>query len=178
MFIDGVKNLIKQEMNHFIVDGIKYEKIGDAYFYEQELFDDNELIGYIGENMLAVEKSVYDHVVWDSCREEKMAAAFESNREVKVYAKLPSWFKIDTPLGSYNPDWAVLWKLEGQEERLYFVVETKGSIFKDARRGSENKKTDCGEAHFTALGTVSDYMIADSYETFKTKALATHTKNT
>ncbi len=178
MFIDGVKNLIKQVMSHFIVDGIKYEKIGDACFYEQELFDDKELTGYINKNMLAVEKSAYDHVVWDSSVEEKMAAEFEARDEVKVYAKLPSWFKIDTPLGSYNPDWAVLWKTEEQEERLYFIVETKGSNSKYDMSDLERGKTDCGEAHFIALGTVSRYMIANDYKTFEDKAFATHTKTT
>ena len=69
---------------------------------------------------------------------------------MKVYAKLPGWFKVPTPLGSYNPDWAVLIENEGAE-RLYFVVETKGSLFNDDLRGTEGAKIDCGRAHFRAV---------------------------
>ena len=107
-FIDEATNIIKLVMRRFIVDGIKYQKIGDEHFYCQELFQDKELKGYLGKNMLKSEKSVYDHVVYDSDVEHDFAEAFEKSEEVKVYAKLPDWFKIDTPLGTYNPDWAVL----------------------------------------------------------------------
>src|SRR3546814_15492674 len=72
------------------------------------------------------------------------------NEAVKVYAKLPGWFKVPTPLGTYNPDWAVLVQMDG-EERLYFVVETKGSLFADDLRDNEAAKIACGEAHFKAL---------------------------
>ena len=69
---------------------------------------------------------------------------------MKVYAKLPGWFKVPTPLGTYNPDWAVLVEIDGAE-RLYFVVETKASLFKDDLRDKEAAKIKCGEAHFEAL---------------------------
>ncbi len=71
--------------------------------------------------------------------------------EIKVYAKLPAWFKVPTPLGTYNPDWAVLVEVSG-EERIYFVVETKGSLFTDDLRDLERAKIECGRAHFKALG--------------------------
>ena len=74
----------------------------------------------------------------------------EKNKAVKVYAKLPGWFKVPTPLGTYDPDWAVLVEKDG-EERLHFVVETKGSLFTDDLRGTEGAKIKCGEAHFEAL---------------------------
>lgn len=74
----------------------------------------------------------------------------EKNDAVKVYAKLPGWFKIPTPLGTYNPDWAVLLEIDGLE-RLYFVVETKDSLFTDDLRDQETAKIACGEAHFHAL---------------------------
>ncbi|MDG1858015.1 MAG: restriction endonuclease subunit R, partial [Emcibacteraceae bacterium] len=121
-FIDEVKGIIKREMCRFVIDGIKYQKIGDDYFYSQELFENEELVGYLNKNMIETERSVYDHVVYDSDTESQMAESFEINDEVKVYAKLPAWFKIDTPLGTYNPDWAVLMEMDGTE-RLYFVVE-------------------------------------------------------
>jgi type III restriction enzyme len=74
---------------------------------------------------------------------------------VKVFAKLPGWFKVPTPLGSYNPDWAVLVEEDGAE-RLYFVVETKDSLFTDDLRSSEAAKIDCGKAHFRALSEGND----------------------
>ena len=69
---------------------------------------------------------------------------------MKVYAKLPGWFRIPTPLGTYNPDWAILVEHDGAE-RLYFVVETKGSLFDDDLRPVEQAKIDCGTAHFSLL---------------------------
>jgi len=107
-YIEQVATIIKDQMRLCIVDGIKYEKIGDEFYYAQELFKDNELFGYLSKNMLESKKSVYDHVVYDSDIEEGFAQKLELNDEIKVYAKLPAWFTINTPLGTYNPDWAVL----------------------------------------------------------------------
>ena len=96
------------------------------------------------------EKSVYDQVVYDSEIEKSFADQLEQNTAVKVYAKLPGWFTVPTPLGSYNPDWAVL--IERDEgERLYFVIETKANLFASDLRNAERAKIKCGEAHFAAL---------------------------
>ena len=168
-FIDEVKEIIKREMRRFIVDGIKYHKIGDEHFYAQELFESEELIGYLNKNMIEADKSAYDHVVYDSDIESGLAQSFEKNDEVKVYTKLPGWFKVDTPLGSYNPDWAVLLELDGME-KLYFVVESKGTIFEDMLRDVERAKIRCGHEHFKALGEESRYMVAENYETFINRA--------
>lgn len=168
-FIDEAKEVIKREMRRFIVDGIKYHKIGDEHFYAQELFESEELIGYLNKNMIEAEKSAYNHVVYDSDIESGLAQSFEKNDEVKVYAKLPGWFKIETPLGSYNPDWAVLFELDGQE-KLYFVVESKGTIFKDMLRDVEKAKSECGHKHFKALGEETNYIVASNYETFMDRA--------
>ncbi|PLN92373.1 type III restriction endonuclease subunit R, partial [Klebsiella quasipneumoniae] len=100
-FIEQSANIIKSQMRLFIVDGIKYQKIGDDQFYAQELFQQNELFGYLKDNMVKAEKSVFDHVVYDSDIELEFASAFERNEDIKLYAKLPGWFKIDTPLGGY-----------------------------------------------------------------------------
>lgn len=168
-FIDEVKEVIKREMRRFIVDGIKYHKIGDEHFYAQELFESEELIGYLNKNMIEADKSAYDHVVYDSDIESGLAQSFEKNDEVKVYAKLPGWFKIDTPLGSYNPDWAVLFELDGQE-KLYFVVESKGTVFEDMLRDVEQAKIHCGHEHFKALDEDARYMVASNYDTFVDQA--------
>ena len=167
-FIEQASAIIKHQMRLFIVDGIKYEKIGDEHFYAQELFEENELYGYLNKNMLESQKSVYDHVVYDSDVELEFAREFERSDDVKVYAKLPDWFKIDTPLGSYNPDWAVLVEMDGQE-KLYFVVETKGTLFTDALRPTELAKIKCGSEHFKSMGNDVDFALANNYESFAEK---------
>ncbi len=165
-FIEKASELIRHQMRLFIVDGIKYQKIGETAVYAQELFEDQELYGYLEKNMLAAEKCVYDHVVYDSEVEHEFAEAFEGSDDVKVYAKLPSWFKIETPLGSYNPDWAVVVEQNGAR-RLYFVVESKGSLLKGDLRVTEQAKIDCGKQHFAALGTDARFEKAKSFENFQ-----------
>jgi type III restriction enzyme len=168
-FIERVSEIVKRQMQLFIVDGIKYHRIGDEVFYGQELFEDEELFGYIsgrGQNMVPVEKAVYDHVVYDSDVEREFAARLDQSEDVKVYAKLPAWFKIETPLGTYNPDWAVLVERDGAE-RLFFVVETKGTLLADALRPAEKAKIKCGRAHFDALGTDVVMEVAESYGSFE-----------
>jgi len=164
-FIDEVGVAIKNQMRHAIVDGIKYQKIGDSHFYAQELFENEELTGYLHKNMLEAKKSVFNYVVYDSDIEAGFAKSFEASEDVKVYAKLPGWFKIDTPLGGYNPDWAVLINCDGAE-RLYFVVESKGSTMIDMLRPAEQAKIKCGKKHFAALGSDVEFTVADSFETF------------
>jgi type III restriction enzyme len=161
-FIEQVVAVIHDQMRHALVDGIKYERIGDQYFYAQELFEEEELHGYLSKNMLSAKKAVYEHIVYDSDVEAQFAGAFEKSDDVKVYAKLPRWFKIDTPLGTYNPDWAVLVEREGAE-RLYFVVETKGSLLTGDLRATEQAKINCGKAHFAALGSEVNFTKAHNY---------------
>lgn len=171
-FLDQAKSLIRSTMQGFIVDGIKYQKIGDQAFYAQELFESEELIGYLNKNMLEAEKSVYDHVIYDSeTVEAELAQAFEKNEQVKVYAKLPSWFKVDTPLGSYNPDWAVLFDIDGQE-RLYFVVESKETHIEELLRKEAQGKIKCGRAHFEALGVDTNYVVASNMDTLMDQVTA------
>lgn len=149
-FIKLTADIINRRKRLALVDGIKYQRLGDEAYYAQELFETEELSGYL-KNMLAVKKSVHEFVVYDSPLVERgFAEDLEKNEAIKVYAKPPGWFKIPTPLGSYNPDWAVLVELDGVE-RLFFVVETKGDLFTDALRATEKAKIDCGRAHFDAL---------------------------
>jgi type III restriction enzyme len=164
-FIEGVRAIIKNQMQLFIVDGIKYERIGDKFFYAQELFETDELKGHLGENLAKSTKSPHDHVRFDSDVESEFVRAFEEANEVKVYAKLPLRFKIETPLGSYNPDWAVLIDRDGAE-RLYFVVESKSSLMAGDLRDKELAKIKCGKAHFRALGSEVAFKTATSYDHF------------
>ncbi|PTO69910.1 MULTISPECIES: type III restriction-modification system endonuclease [Vibrio] len=176
-FIELASEVIRKQMRLAIVDGISYHRIGDEDYYAQELFQEEELTGYL-KNMVEANKSVYDYIICDSDTEFEFAEKLEESTDVKLYAKLPAWFKIDTPLGSYNPDWAVLIdKEDGMGDQLYFVVETKSSIFSDDLRASEQAKIDCGIEHFKALSQGKDgkaldnpakFVKADSYNTFAT----------
>lgn len=176
-FIELAGEVIRKQMRLAIVDGISYHRISDEDYYAQELFQEEELTGYL-KNMVEANKSVYDYIICDSDTEFEFAEKLETSSDVKLYAKLPGWFKIDTPLGSYNPDWAVLIdKEDGMGEQLYFVVETKSSIFSDDLRASEQAKINCGIAHFEALSKDIDgnaitnpakFVKTDSYNTFST----------
>jgi type III restriction enzyme len=168
-FIEQVSTIIQHQMRLFVVDGIKYHKIGDEHFYAQELFEEQELYGYLHKNMIKSSKSVYNYVVYDSDTIElPFAEDFERNDDVKLYAKLPAWFKIDTPLGTYNPDWAVLIEVDGKE-KLYFVVETKSTLFTDALRPTEKAKIACGKEHFKALGKKVEFAVTNAFEDFSRK---------
>ena len=162
-YMEEALRIITLKMRGMIVDGIKYTKIGNDEYYAQELFESEELQGYLNQNMIPSNRSVYEYVVFDSQNEEKFAKQFENNESVKCYAKLPDWFKIPTPLGSYNPDWAVLIEKDG-EQKLYFVLETKGNTQIDMLRPAEFDKIACGHKHFEAIG--SD-MVFDAIDDFK-----------
>ena len=148
-FIELVSEIINRSKRNALVDGIKYQRVGTEEYCVQELFETKELSGYL-KSMIDVNKSVHEQVIYQSGTERNFAEQLEANEAIKVYAKLPSRFKIPTPLGSYNPDWAVLVDKDGTE-RLYFVVETKSSLFSDDRREGENSKIKCGKAHFEEL---------------------------
>ncbi len=171
-FIELAGEAINRSKRMALVDGIKYERLGDDRFYAQELFNQEELTGYLKNMLMDATKSVYEHVVYDSNTERDFADALEKNDAIKVYAKLPGWFKVPTPLGSYNPDWAVLVEQDGAE-RLYFVVETKSSLFADDLRDKEWAKINCGKAHFKALAvgeSPAHYEVARSLDELLAKA--------
>ena len=148
-FITLAAQAINRCKQQAVVDGIKYQRIGDDAYYAQELFGQEEIIGYL-KNMRDAAKSVYEKVLYESGTEARFADELAKNNAVKVYAKLPGWFTVPTPLGSYNPDWAMVIQSD-EGERLYFVVETKGSALLGDLRGVEKAKVECGRAHFEAL---------------------------
>lgn len=163
-FIELAAETINRCKRMALVDGIKYQKLGDQHVYAQELFEKEELTGYLKNMLMDTQKSIYEHVVYDSTTERDFADALEKNDAIKLYAKLPGWFKVPTPLGSYNPDWAVLVEEDGAQ-RLYFVVETKSSLFADDLRDKESAKIECGKAHFKALAVGENparYVVARS----------------
>ena len=166
-FIDGAIKIIKKVMSMFIVDGIKYQKLGSEFYYAQECFEDQELYGYLSSNMIEnrENKSIYTHTVYDSTIEENFAIEFNRNEKVKLFTKLPSWFKINTPLGTYNPDWAVL-IVEENEEKLYFVVESKGSDLGLDIKTSESSKIECAKKHFAEISTEVQLVQSHNFRNF------------
>ena len=165
-FVELADQAINRCKRLAVVDGIKYQRLGDDHYYAQELFETEELTGYLRNMLTQIKKSVFEQVVYDSGTEAAFADGMEKNEAVKLYAKLPGWFTVRTPLGPYNPDWAVLVEQDGAE-RLYLVVETKSSLFSEDLRGTENAKIACGKKHFSALKvreTPPRYVVARSVE--------------
>jgi len=148
-FIEQAAQAINNCKRGALADGVKYQRVGADAYYAQELFHQKEINGYL-KQMLDAKKSIYDKVVYESETERRFAEDMEKSIQVKVYAKLPGWFKVPTPLGGYNPDWAVLVDADGSE-RLYFVVETKGSADQADLQSKEQWKITCGKKHFEAL---------------------------
>jgi type III restriction enzyme len=149
-FMDTVAAILKHELHRLLVDGIKYERLpgaGSEAEWEMLLFKNTEMINYL--NALHVQKSVYEYVVYDSEVERAFASQLDAREDIKLFVKLPGWFQIDTPVGAYNPDWAIL-KHDGQA--LYLVRETKGTRDYLKLRTSEADKVRCGQQHFETLG--------------------------
>lgn len=147
-FMDAVSGILKVELHRLLVDGIKYEKlVGPNSEWEMLLFEDEELINLL--NAEQVKKSVYDYVVYDSQIEREFARGLDAREDIKLFVKLPSGFKVDTPIGQYNPDWAIV---KHDSETVYLVRETKGTKDFLKLRSSEADKVRCGKAHFEALG--------------------------
>ncbi len=166
-FIEIVTKIINNNKQKLIVGGICYRRIGDES-YSQELFENKELTTYL-KNTLEAQKSVYERVVYESeSVEKRFAKDLENNESIKVYAKLPRWFVIQTPLGTYNPDWAVLAGGGGGKEKLYLVAETKSKKLISNLRFIEEQKIECGRKHFGIVGqdkqNPARFIVTDSLE--------------
>ena len=160
-FIRKASNLINEEKATTIIDGITYNKTEDKF--DNEIFTVNNVDGRIGDNAFEVKKHIYDFLITDSKNEEKFAKDLE-NGEVTVYAKLPNGFKIPTPVGNYNPDWAIV--LDNKDFKyVYFIAETKGSMSTTELRGVEKAKIECARKHFQAICRDNvKYDVVDSYQ--------------
>ena len=143
--------MINRALHELIIDGIKYEPIKGQY-YEMRLFEAEEIEEYLSR-LYAVQstdnRTPFNYIAYESGTEEDVAKLLDADERVKFFCKLPRWFKVATPLGDYNPDWAVV---VDESQKLYLVRETKSTLDRDKRRSTENKKVDCGKAHFKALG--------------------------
>jgi type III restriction enzyme len=157
-FMDAVANILKYELHRLLVDGIKYERIGgngSQAEWEMMLFKNEELINYL--TALQVGNSLYEYVPYDSEIEREFARNLDQREDIKLFVKLPSWFEIETPVGKYIPDWAII-KDDGTA--MYLVRETKGTNDFLKLRTSEADKVRCGQRHFEALGI--DFAVAVS----------------
>ena len=168
-FLEKAIELIRNNRHALAIDGISYIKLDGKEYYVQEIFDSSELIANLDHNAVAVNHSVYDYIVYDSSSVEKpFALALDNDPDVKMFFKIPDRFKIDTPIGTYNPDWAVHLTKNG-EEKLYFILETKGSDnFLDLRT-REQLKIHCGKRHFEALDSDVEMQVATSWSDVRSR---------
>ena len=150
LFYEKALEIILRNRHSLAIDGIKYIKLAGEEYYVQEIFDSEELLANLDRNAVQVEHSVYDYLIYDSGVESRFAKSLDEDPDVKMFFKIPPRFKIETPIGSYNPDWAVFLEKDG-EQKLYFVLETKGTTSLLDLRNSEKLKIHCGKQHFAAL---------------------------
>lgn len=166
-FLSQVASRIESAKNQVVAKGIKYTRRPQNEWYTMDILAVNDLRAYLDQNAWKPvhHKSLYSYVVYDSSSIERpYAVELDRSEEVKVFAKLPSKFKIDTPLGSYNPDWAYVEEDEDGKQRVYFVIETKGKQ-RGENRPTEEAKISCAEKHFEALHLGDDfhYDVATEY---------------
>lgn len=153
-FLDMAARGIKVAKQEMMINGIKYEPVpGPDNLWDMMRFDDKELKGG-ASRMVEVCKSLYDVVECDSDTERKFAEGLDGRGEIRFFLKLPRWFEIDTPLGKYRPDWAIVKEDEPEGKRLFLVRETKSTLDQFAIRPTEQAKITCGKAHFEALPPV------------------------
>lgn len=166
-WIKQVSKILLAVKKENLTDGIKYEKSNE--YYEQDfIFNDEGLYGYKDRNVIKAnsDRSLYDHTIYDSDIEKNFAIEADNDDDVVLYAKLPSRFKIDTPIGDYNPDWVLVLNTDNGE-KLYFVAETKGTENINDLKGTEKKKILCGRKHFEVIDTGIKYEVVKELKTLK-----------
>ena len=168
-FILKAAALINEQKATAIIEHITYHVLDERY--EMNLFTDPTIRGRLGVNAMKAQKHLYDHVVYDSSNERDFAGDLDTNTDVAVYVKLPGGFYISTPVGHYNPDWAIAF-YEGNVKHIYFVAETKGSMNSMQLRLIEEAKIHCAREHFRAIsnGDVV-YDVVDSYQSLMEKVM-------
>ena len=165
-FILKAAALINDEKATAIIQHITYNILDEHY--DTDVFTEPTLKGKLGTNVMKVKRHLYDHLIYDSTNERDFAADLDTNRDVAVYVKLPDGFYISTPVGKYNPDWAIAF-YEGTVKHIYFVAETKGTL--DSMKLNhitpvEQAKIDCARAHFKALNDENVvYDVVSDYQT-------------
>ena len=168
-FIAKAAALINDEKATAIIEHITYDVLDEHY--GTDVFTDPTIKGRLGVNAMKAKKHLYDHIVYDSSNERKFATDLDTNTDVAVYVKLPDGFYISTPVGRYNPDWAIAF-YEGKVKHIYFVAETKGSMRSMQLRLIEESKIHCAREHFKAISDDNVmYEVVDSYKTLLEKVM-------
>lgn len=168
-FIIKAANLINDEKATVIIQHITYNVLDEQY--ETDLFTDATIKGKLGVNAMRAKHHLYDHIVYDSTNERDFATELDTQKDVAVYVKLPNSFYISTPVGKYNPDWAIAF-YEGTVKHIYFVAETKGSMSSLQLREVEKAKIHCAKEHFKAIsGDNVVYDVVDSYSALYNKVM-------
>ena len=171
-FIEEVTLIINHVRANECLDGITYTKVEGKSYSFTELFDlenNGEMAAFLDKTAVAVKNSIYDHIIYDNSNVERdFALELDNDTQVKLFFKIPDKFKIPTPIGSYNPDWAVYVETDN-EKKLYFVIETKGSTNYIDLRDTESIKIKCGKKHFEALGMDVTFDVAKKFRDFKEK---------
>ena len=168
-FLERALDIIRRNRHKQAIDKISYIKLAGEEYYAMQIFNTEELVANLDKNAVAVANSVYDYVIYDSSTVERpFAVALDNDPDVKLFFKIPSKFKIETPIGTYNPDWAVYLDRDGIE-KLYFVIETKGTSVLDDLRTKEQLKIKCGIEHFKALESNTDFRVARSWNEIKSQ---------
>ena len=168
-FIVRAAALINDEKATAVIEHITYDILDNHY--GTDVFTDPTIKGRLGVNAMKSKKHLYDHIVYDSTGERDFAAELDTNTNVAVYVKLPDGFYIATPVGHYNPDWAIAF-YEGTVKHIYFVAETKGSMRSMQLRLIEQSKIHCAREHFKAIsGDNVVYDVVDSYQSLLEKVM-------
>lgn len=160
-FISKVSQIINDEKAVKIIQHISYDLLEDRY--DNEIFTEANLKGQLGKSAISSEKGIFDFTIYDSDIERNFSKKLDGRGEVAVYVKLPSSFYISTPVGKYNPDWAIAFK-EGDIKHIYFVAETKGSNNSLQLRNIEIAKISCAKKHFERIsGDKVRYGVVSSF---------------
>jgi type III restriction enzyme len=168
-FIIRSATIINEQKATVIVEHITYDKLDSLY--DTTIFTEPTMKGQLGVNAMAANKHLYDHILYDSENERDFAEHIDTSKEVAVYVKLPNGFFINTPVGKYNPDWAIAFH-EGKIKHIYFVAETKGSMSTMQLRMVEQAKIHCAREHFKAISSDSVvYDVVDSYAALLDKVM-------
>ena len=168
-FILKAAALINDQKATAIIEHITYDVLDEHY--GMDVFTDPTIKGKLGVNAIKAKKHLYDHIVYDSSNERDFATELDTNVDVAVYVKLPDGFYISTPVGHYNPDWAIAF-YEGKVKHIYFVAETKGSMSSMQLRLIEESKIHCAREHFKALSSGNVvYDVVDSYKSLLEKVM-------
>ena len=161
-FILKSAQLINEQKATAIIEHITYHVLDDRY--GTDVFTEPTIKGKLNVNAMKAQKHLYDHIVYDSTNEHDFATGLDTNKAVAVYVKLPNGFYISTPVGKYNPDWAIAF-YEGEVKHIYFVAETKGSMSSMQLRDIEKGKIHCAREHFKAISSDNVvYDVIDSYQ--------------